>query len=238
MRRTQLAAWGREHPNNLDNAQGIAKDLQSPMDKGKIELNHVRFVTSPRWYVIQRSAFDDEMLIFRKYSFSLIDGSLGGVEKTKNILDFGCQRNSKYLDYLVFHFPNWAHSGLDSTEWLPRLHLNIALNKLSFTLEAEGEYKNNSIFIDFNEQQQQHLIRLMAADEILVDYGTPKERLNIEQRTQTPDGAGNVVGFIEDLVTKVVSPSMDGGKVLSFDTDNMLKTCLAYKQQGASALKF
>jgi hypothetical protein len=78
----------------------------------------------------------------------------------------------------------------------------------------------------------------MAANEILLDYGEPQERLNIEQRTRTKDGTGDVVGFIEDLVTRIVSPSIDGGKVLSFDTNDMLKTCLAYKQRGKSALKF
>ena len=68
-------------------------------------VSQVTFVTSPRWYVINRAALDGDVLIFRKYSFSVINGDIGGIEKTKNIFDFGCQRN-RYSDYLVFHLPS------------------------------------------------------------------------------------------------------------------------------------
>ena len=197
-----------------------------------IGLSQVTFVTSPKWYVINRTALDGDTLIFRKYSFSVIDGEIGGIEKTKNIFDYGCQRSSRYSDYLVFHFPSWARSGLDNKRWVPRLRLNVALNELRVTFEVEGEYKNNSIFVDLNDQQRQNLSELMAAGEIVIDYGLSGERLQIEQRMLTPDGEGDVAGFIEEFVTKVLSPSVDGGKVVSFDADSMLKACLLYKRSG------
>jgi hypothetical protein len=197
-----------------------------------VGLSQVTFVTSPKWYVIKRIALDGEMLIFRKYSFSVVDGQIGGIARTKNIFDFGCQRNNRYLDYLVFHFPSWAASGLENQTWIPRLRLKIALNELDVTFSAEREYKNSSIFIDLNNEQVQDIFKLIAADQIMIDYGVSEERLNIEQVTRTPDGKGNVVGFIEDFVTNVLSPSIGGGKVVSFDTDSMLKACTSYKRHG------
>jgi hypothetical protein len=180
--------------------------------------------------VIKRIALDGDTLIFRRYSFSVIGAEIGGMEKTKNIFDFGSQRNVRYSDYLVFHFPGRARSSFENSSWIPRLALNIALNNLSITLDAQGEYKHSALFIDFNDQQQQNLFELIAADEILIDYGVSGERLKSEQRTRTPDGKGNVAGFIEEFVTNMLSPSIAGGKVVGFDTDGMLRTCLAYKR--------
>ena len=77
-----------------------------------------------------------------------------------------------------------------------------------------------------------NLLKLIAADEVIIDYGASEERLKIEQRTRTPDGKGDVIGFIEEFVSKIVSPSLGGGKVSSFDTDSMLQACLAYKRRG------
>jgi hypothetical protein len=62
--------------------------------------------------------------------------------------------------------------------------------------------------------------------------GVPGQRLNIQQQTRTPNGSGDVAGFIEDLVINILSPAVGGGKVLSFDTDRVLKTCQAWKQRG------
>src|SRR5262249_5078325 len=118
-----------------------------------VSLRQMTFVTSPKWYVLTGKARDGDVLVFRKYSFVLIDGD---VSDTKNIFDFGCQRG-RYNDYLVFHFPSRANLGFDRNSWNPHLRLNVALNNLSVTFDAEGEYKNDSIFIDFNEQQWQHL---------------------------------------------------------------------------------
>jgi hypothetical protein len=87
-------------------------------------------------------------------------------------------------------------------------------------------------FIDLNEQQRENLFKLVAADQIIIDYGVSEGRLNIQQRTRSPDGKGNVVGFIEDFVTNILLPSIGGGKVVGFDTDSMLKACLAYKSRG------
>jgi hypothetical protein len=180
----------------------------------------------------KKIALDGGMLIFRKYSFSVIDGEIAGIERTKNIFDFGCQRSNRYLDYLVFHFPSWASTGLENQAWVPRLRLKIALNELRVTFDAEGEYKNSSIFVDLNDEQAQNIFKLIAADQIIIDYGVSEKRLNIEQRARTPDGKGDVVGFIEDFVVNVLSPSIGGGKVASFDTDSMLKACSSYKRNG------
>jgi hypothetical protein len=197
-----------------------------------VPLNQVLFVTSPKWYVLQRIAVEGDVLVFRKYAFSVIDGKIAGVERTKNIFDFGCQRNNRYSDYIVFHFPNWAGTGLEGETWKPRLPLKIALNELHLTFDAEGEYKNSSLFVDLDRQQLQPLLKLMTADDMIIDYGVPEGRLTVQQRTLTPDGKGNVVGFLGDFVTNILSPSIKAGKVTSFDTDGVLKACMTYKQRG------
>jgi len=56
--------------------------------------------------------------------------------------------------------------------------------------------------------------------------------LIIQQRTRTADGQGDVVEFINDFVANMLSPSVGGGKVVSFDTDGILKACLGYKRGG------
>ena len=81
------------------------------------------------------------------------------------------------------------------------MRLKIALNELGVSFDAEGEYKNDLIFVDLNDEQMQNIFKLMAADQIMIYYGISQERLNIEQRTRTPDGKGNVVAFIEEFVT-------------------------------------
>jgi hypothetical protein len=197
--------------------------------EGNVRLSQVTFVTSPKWYFIKRVALDGPVLVFRKYSFSVIDGE---ISDSKNIFDFGCQRTDRYSDYLVFHLPDGASSGLENNSWIPRWRLKLALNELSKTFDAEGEYKNSSIFIDMNDQQRENLFELIAAHEIIIDYGVSEERLKIEQRTRTPDGKGNVIGFIEDFVTNALSPAIGRGRVVSFDTNGMLNACLAFKQRG------
>jgi hypothetical protein len=72
----------------------------------------------------------------------------------------------------------------------------------------------------------------MAASEIIIDYGFPDARLKILQQTRTPDGKGDVAGFIEAMVKELVSPGVGGGKVVSFDTDSILKACMAYQRSG------
>lgn len=211
---------------------GITNSPTAAAEEEIVDLAQVTFVTSPKWYVIKRIALDGDALVFRKYSFSVIEGEVGGIEKTKNIFDFGCQRNSRYSDYLVFHLPSWARSGLENNSWVPRLSLNVALNGLSVTFDAEGEYKNSSIFIDLNDRQLQNLFKLIAADEIVIDYGVSGGRLRIEQRMLTPDGEGDIAKFIEDFVINILSPSIAGGKVIGFNTDSLLKACLAYKRNG------
>jgi hypothetical protein len=165
---------------------GITNCPTTAAEEETTELNQVIFVTLPRWYVMKRIALDGDVLVFRKYSFAVIEGEVRGVEKTKNIFDFGCQRTHRYSDYLVFHLPSWARSGLENNSWIPRLSINVALNGLSVTFDVEGRIQEYSIFIDLNDQQLQNLFKLIAADDILIDYGVSGGWLRIEQWMLTP----------------------------------------------------
>jgi hypothetical protein len=197
-----------------------------------VSLSRVTFVTSPKWYILKNEALDGDVLMFRKYSFSVIDGKIAGAEKTKDILDFGCQRTSRYSDYVVFHFPNWTNNGISRADWKPRLPLQIGINGLSLTFNAEAEFKNGGLFVDLDDLHRLNLLKMMTAQSITVDYGVNDARLNLEQRTRASDGEGNVVNFVDDFVVHLVAPSVDAGKVTSYDMDKMLATCLAYKRKG------
>jgi len=197
-----------------------------------ISLGRVTFVTSPKWYLLRNMALDDDVLTFRKYSFAVIDGKIAGVDKTKNILDFGCQRTDRFVDYVVFHFPNWANTGLSNSDWKPKLPLHVGINNLSLTFDAEAELKNGNVFIDLNDRYKQNLLKAMTAQSIVVDFGFGDKRLNIEQRTRMHDGEGDVVGFVDDFVTQILSRSVNTGKITSYDTGGMLSACLAYKRNG------
>lgn len=205
--------------------------LPSAFAEDLVSLSKVTFVTSPKWYIFKSHALDDDVLMFRKYSFAVIDGNIAGPEKTKNILDFGCQRTSRSSDYVVFHFPSWINTGMRAADWKPRLPLHIGINSLSLTFDAEAEFKNSGIFVDLDDLHRLNLLKMITAQSITVDYGSD-QRLNIEQRTRTADGEGDVAGFVDDFVLHLLAPSVGAGKVTSYDVDKMLATCLTYKRKG------
>lgn len=40
-----------------------------------IPISQVTFVTSPKWYLLRGKALDGDVLVFRKYSFAVVDGN-------------------------------------------------------------------------------------------------------------------------------------------------------------------
>jgi hypothetical protein len=115
-------------------------------------ISQVIFVASPKWYVLKAKTLDGDTLVFRKYSFTVVDEQITNI---KNIFDFGCQRHSRNWDYLVFHFSDWASFGLDRDKWQPHLSINVALNDLSLTFDANAEFKNGYLFVDLNDAQHE-----------------------------------------------------------------------------------
>jgi hypothetical protein len=198
---------------------------------GPIELARVQFVTPPRWYQFGNNIREDDVLIFRRYAISVIDGKiqteLGSV---KNIYDFGCQRSARHPDYVVFHFPEWIDlKGVARTDWIPKMPLNVALNERK-SFEAQGEFKNGALFIDLDDFYRDNLLRLMAAEETIVQMPSG-DRLSVLQRARTPDGKGDIVGFVDEIVP-VISKAVNGGAVSRMETADVLKSCLNYKRTG------
>jgi len=136
-----------------------------------VPIGSVNFVASPEWYLIDGAQKDGDTLVFRKYGLAYVDGILAGPDKVKNIIDFGCQSNSRYYNYSVFHFADWMSVGFDRTKWLPHISLSIGLDNLKQTYQADAEYKNNALFIDLNEQTSELLTSTLDAGQISVDYG-------------------------------------------------------------------
>ena len=93
-----------------------------------LTLDRVMFATSKRWYVFESKAVDRNVLYFRKYSFAVIDEKLAP-DKTKNIINFGCQRNTNYLDHFTIYTPNWiALKTIDEKSWISRFELRVAVD--------------------------------------------------------------------------------------------------------------
>lgn len=199
---------------------------------GPIGLARVLFVTTPKWYQLANNIREDDVLIFRRYAISVIDGKIetepGSV---KNIYDFGCQRSAKHPDYVVFHFPAWIDlKGVARSDWIPKMPLNVALNEHKNTFEAQGEFKNGALFIDLDDFYRDNMLRLMAAEETIVQMPSG-DRLNVLQRTRTPDGKGDIAGFVDEMVP-VISKTVNGGAVSRMETAEVLKRCLNYKRTG------
>jgi len=199
----------------------------------KPTLARVFFVVSPKWYLLKKKALEENILIFRKYSIPVIDEKMQTeIERVKNILDYGCQRTTQHSDYIVFHLPEWVElESVDRKEWIPRLNLRVALDGLKYTFDAEGEFKNGSLFVDLTDQFKENLMRLLVSEEAIIDFGQKSERLTILQRYRTPDGRGNIAGFIEDAVS-LVSSAVGGGSVQSMEMETMLRKCMQYKKNG------
>jgi hypothetical protein len=119
---------------SLANAQITADSLT---------LDRVLFVTSKRWYVFENKAVDRNVLYFRKFSFAVIDDKLAP-DKTKNIISFGCQRNTNYLDHFTIYIPDWiALKTVDEKSWISRFELRVAVDDGTFTAPAEISKQGN-----------------------------------------------------------------------------------------------
>lgn len=76
--------------------------------------------------------------------------------------------------------------------------LNVALNERKNTFKVQGEFKNGALFIDLDDFYRDNLLRLMAAEETIVQMPSA-DRLNVLQRTRTPDGKGDIAGFVGEM---------------------------------------
>lgn len=196
-----------------------------------VTLDRVVFVTSQKWYLLREKAIFQNTLMFKKYSFLVIDGKqhLEETKDLKNIMSYGCQRTNRDRDYIVFHLPSLVHlNGIEPDGWISQLDLHILADKFSFT--AVGEFHNRELFIDFNDDFGDKLLKLIVSDKIIVEFGPKSERITVQQMYRTPSG-GNVVGFLDNAVT-LLSSALGGGKVESLETETILQKCLAFKRTG------
>jgi hypothetical protein len=179
-------------------------------------LGNTFFVESPRWYFLQKRALEDDILLFRKYAISIIDGQVRTeLDKVKNIVDYGCQRTRKHPDYLVFHFPEWIRlNGIKRDEWIPHMGIHVALDQLKHTFTADGEFKNGSLFVDFDDATSESLMRLLVSEDTSIQFGPKSERLVILQKAIAPDGKGDIMSFIRLPLLDPLRTSLRIGIVL------------------------
>jgi len=212
-------------------ASGTPSLAQTTSTSENITLDRVSFVASQKWYLLRgRAALEQDILIFRKYAFPVIDeNQYTKLSDVKNIISFGCQRTNRHLDYISFHIPPWIQlNGIDRGNWISQLDLRILGDGFSFTPVAE--YRNGTLFVDLNDVFKDQLLRLIVSDKIFVEFGPKNERIVVYQMYRTPSG-GNVVGFIDDVVPQI-SSVLQGGKVESLEAEAILRKCSDYKKTG------
>jgi hypothetical protein len=196
-----------------------------------ITLDRLIFVSSPKWHFLRQRALAQDILLFRKYSFPVIDDKmkLDDISTVTNSMMYGCQRTARYSDYVQFEFPTWIElKGIDSNSWISQIDLRIAIDKRTFT--AVGEYRNRELAVDLNDTQKDNLLRLLVSEETVIEFGPNNERLTLYQKYRTPSG-GNIVGFMDDIVQQI-SSILKSGKVESMEEETMLERCSNYKRTG------
>jgi hypothetical protein len=196
----------------------------------QVSLDRVVFVTSPKWYVLKNKAVPKNILYFRKYALAVIDGRLAPIDKVKNIANFACQRNSQLRDHVVVYVPRWADlKTIDERSWTSEMELRVLIDDTTF--KTVGEYRDKEFFIDITDVNRESMMELLTSSEIVIEFGPAQERIGIRQASRTPDGTGNIEGFLDQLVPDI-SKAIGGGAVQSFSTDSMLRTCAGFKKTG------
>jgi hypothetical protein len=169
------------------------------LEYDQVTLDRVLFATSLKWYVLKSMAVSRNVLYYRKYALPVIDDQIGPFEKIKNITSFACQRNSRLLDHVVVHVPQWVSvRTIDEGGWYSKIELRILLDGATFT--TVGEYRSKEFFIDITEDNRNSMLELLDSSEIIIEFGPAREQIRIRQAPRTPDGTGNIDGFLEQVV--------------------------------------
>jgi hypothetical protein len=215
----------------------LAMVITAGAHEEQVTLDRVVFVTSPKWYVLRDLAVIKDVLYFRKYALAVIDERLGPAEKVKNITTFACKRDSRLWDHWAIHLPAWVKlQTIDENAWISKMDLRVMTDDGTFT--ADGEYfistkknRDKEFFIDLTPVNRISMLGLLASSRIIVEFGPAQERIGIRQMSRTPDGTGNIEGFVDVFVPEI-SKAINGGAVRSFSTDSMLKACAEFKKTG------
>jgi hypothetical protein len=116
------------------------------------------------------------------------------------------------------------------------MELRILIDDATFSTVGEyniSEKKNRDkeFFIDFTDVNRNSMLELLTSSKVVIEFGPTQERIGIRQISRTPDGAGDIEGFLDEFVPQI-SKAIGGGAVRSFSTDSMLRTCAGFKKTG------
>ena len=130
-------------------------------------MGDVWFVASPKWYIIENHAFSKEgILLFRKYAAPVKRGSLkSDLADIRNLMIYGCQKSSRYSDYVQWVVPKWVRfNSLEGEGWVPKMDLSVSIDEVGFT--SVGEYKNYELFLDVSSLPGGNASRIAASGKI------------------------------------------------------------------------
>ena len=112
------------------NLMAASDALKALVATANPRLSELLFVMSPRWYLIKGVATDGNSLMFRKYAIPSLKGQFGGIEQFKNTLSFACQRDSRFMNFVIFHIPKFADPNFNTDQWKPHYPVHISYDEL------------------------------------------------------------------------------------------------------------
>jgi hypothetical protein len=199
---------------------------QSPSTYG---LDHAYFASSTDWFLIDnyptpKRADPTKSLIFRRFYFVYVDGSLheGGIANT---ISFVCQR--RHLDHILIHLPEIADiKGIrPRKQWFARTELRVLADDVGAKFDAE--YIDGDFFVDFTEDTKESLDDVLKSRDLTIEFGPLNERLLLYTGDTDPTGRANFKGALRDFMP-VLTRSF-GGKSRIFSLSEMFKACNSYK---------
>jgi hypothetical protein len=156
------------------------------------------------------------------------DGKLNLESGIANALFVVCQ--NKYDDVVVFHIPAGVElKSIRRDQWVSKMEVRVLADDVGSSFEAE--YIKGDIFIDITPKTRDSLMHIIDSRQVSVEFGPQQERLEIYQADKTPDGKGDLRGFLREAAPMFVG-SMGGRNIRTIKGAQLLNACARFKATG------
>jgi hypothetical protein len=197
-------------------------------------LDRAHFASSTDWFLVDnyptpKKADPKTSLIFRRFYFSYVDGSLR--EELANTVSFVCQK--KHYNYLLIHLPDAADlmTLRPRNQWISKTELRVLSD--DFATRFEAEYIDGDFFVDFNDITQENLVQLIKSKSLTIEFGPGNERISLYTADVGPDGKANLKGALREFVPYMAKSFRGNSQV--FSMSKMFDLCDHYKARPVSS---
>ena len=213
--------------------------LGSPEDPNRDDVNKIAFIMPPEWFLVPSMAVRDGDLMFRRYGLKIANfagktefdpaafklATLDPIGTIINSQFLVCRRSSRESDTLTLHLPDDVGlRSFDAKSWQSKLEIrSLAGNR---SRRVMGEYIRGDLFLDAAAMPVDDYLQLLTATRVIYEFGDKNDRLQFIIENQWGDAA------IGDYLRGAVSQffRIDPKAIGIFNTEGMLRACLAYKR--------